>query len=64
MGHPSGWGEESGRAAHDAHLSDDEAVAKMGHPAFVLSPKVEGFLRRFFVVRIWVGLPEVFEGFG
>ena len=25
-----GW--ESGRAAHDAHLSDDKAVAKMGHP--------------------------------
>jgi tRNA uridine 5-carboxymethylaminomethyl modification enzyme len=24
---------ESGRAAHDAHLSDDETVAKMGHPA-------------------------------
>ena len=27
-----GMGKESGRAAHDAHLSDDEAVAKMGHP--------------------------------
>ncbi len=25
-------GIESGRALHDAHLSDDEAVAKMGHP--------------------------------
>jgi hypothetical protein len=24
--------EENGRASHDAHLSDDEAVAKMGHP--------------------------------
>ena len=24
--------EESGRASHDAHLSDDETVAKMGHP--------------------------------
>ncbi len=23
---------ESGRALPDAHLSDDEAVAKMGHP--------------------------------
>jgi hypothetical protein len=23
----------SGRATHDGHLSDDEAVAKMGHPA-------------------------------
>jgi DNA mismatch repair protein MutS len=27
-----GLSEESGRALHDAHLSDDEAVAKMGHP--------------------------------
>ena len=25
--------DESGRALHDAHLSDDETVAKMGHPA-------------------------------
>jgi hypothetical protein len=24
--------EENGRALHDAHLSDDEAAAKMGHP--------------------------------
>jgi hypothetical protein len=34
MGHPGGlgWVEEGGRAPHDAHLSDDEAVAKMGHP--------------------------------
>ena len=27
-----GLGRESGRASHDAHLSDDKAVAKMGHP--------------------------------
>ena len=27
-----GTGKESGRAAHDAHLSDGKAVAKMGHP--------------------------------
>ena len=23
---------ESGRALHDAHLNDDDAVVKMGHP--------------------------------
>jgi hypothetical protein len=28
----TGCGEESGRAAHDAHLNDDETVVKMGHP--------------------------------
>jgi DNA mismatch repair protein MutS len=28
-----GLGRESGRASHDAHLSDDKTVAKMGHPA-------------------------------
>ncbi len=27
--------QRSGRAPHDAHLSDDEAVAKMGHPVAV-----------------------------
>ena len=27
-----GEGSESGRALHDAHLSNDEAVAKVGHP--------------------------------
>ena len=27
-----GLGQDSGRASHDAHLSDDKAVAKMGHP--------------------------------
>ena len=40
MGHgvPEGWGliadkgERSFASANDAHLSDDEAVAKMGHP--------------------------------
>jgi hypothetical protein len=26
---------DSGRALPDAHLSDDKAVAKMGHPDFV-----------------------------
>jgi DNA mismatch repair protein MutS len=30
-------GKENGRASHDAHLSDDETVAKMGHPAAVTS---------------------------
>jgi DNA mismatch repair protein MutS len=29
------------RAAHDAHLSDDKTVAKMGHPHSVASPEVE-----------------------
>jgi DNA mismatch repair protein MutS len=29
-----GLGKESGRASHDAHLSDDKTVAKMGHPAY------------------------------
>ncbi len=28
-------GKEGGRASHDAHLSDDKTVAKMGHPASV-----------------------------
>jgi hypothetical protein len=33
MGHPDLWRlKENGRALRDAHLSDDEAVAKMGHP--------------------------------
>jgi hypothetical protein len=34
-GHPHfcGGAKENGRASHDAHLSDDETVAKMGHPA-------------------------------
>jgi DNA mismatch repair protein MutS len=34
-------GEESGRAPHDAHLSDDTTVAKMGHPGYVTSSEVE-----------------------
>jgi DNA mismatch repair protein MutS len=29
-----GLGRENGRASHDAHLSDDKTVAKMGHPVF------------------------------
>ena len=38
MGHPRVWGEsrKCGRASHDAHLSDDEAVAKMGYPVWWL----------------------------
>jgi DNA mismatch repair protein MutS len=36
-----GLREENGRAAHDAHLSDDKTVAKMGHPRSVASPEVE-----------------------
>jgi hypothetical protein len=31
---PDGSGAKNGRASHDAHLSDDETVAKMGHPDF------------------------------
>jgi hypothetical protein len=38
------WG-KNGRASHDAHLSDDETVAKMGHPADL--PVGEG--RRFLI---------------
>ncbi len=30
-----GLGKESGRAPHDAHLSDDKTIAKMGHPGSV-----------------------------
>src|SRR5205814_3824646 len=33
-------GEKDGRAPHDAHLSDDKAVAKMGHPDSV-APEIE-----------------------
>ena len=33
-------GEESGRASHDAHLCDDETIAKMGHPDSA-APEIE-----------------------
>nr|WP_218623878.1 DNA mismatch repair protein MutS [Granulicella sp. dw_53] len=36
-----GLGKENGRASHDAHLSDDKTVAKMGHPNSVAPPEVE-----------------------
>ena len=35
-----GLGRESGRAPHDTHLSDNKAVAKMGHPVFA-EPETE-----------------------
>jgi hypothetical protein len=42
MGHPGGLGElrECGRLLPQtiSHLSDDEAVAKMGHPVLVVFP--------------------------
>jgi CheY-like chemotaxis protein len=42
--------EESGRASHDAHLIDDETVAKMGHPGSVASSETaaldEGVYRK------------------
>ncbi|HTC75857.1 MAG TPA: hypothetical protein VK684_09795, partial [Edaphobacter sp.] len=37
-----GLGRESGRASHDAHLSDDKTVAKMGHPASNAHPTLRG----------------------
>ncbi len=36
-----GLGKENGRAAHDAPVSDDKAVAKMGQPVSVAPPEVE-----------------------
>jgi hypothetical protein len=42
MGHPGGLGCSKGvrsfAAANESHLSDGEAVAKMGHPALVVFP--------------------------
>ena len=36
-----GLGKENGRVVHDAPLSDDKAVAKMGHPGTKAPPEVE-----------------------
>ncbi len=40
-----GLWEEGGRAALDGHLSDDETVAKMGHPTYSIGQRLPAWVR-------------------
>ena len=49
-------GREDGLAALDAHLSGDEAAAKMGHPAYLTwMVVVRGRSREESPIRSWTG---------
>ena len=54
--------EESGRAAHDAHLSDDEAVAKMGHPDVAAVTLIVSKSRQYPVKQILFCISPAYMG--
>jgi DNA mismatch repair protein MutS len=53
-----GLGKESGRASHDAHLSDDNTVAKMGHPTSKVSDAAEEAMSSLDGIRTKTALDE------